>query len=78
MTEEVKKTKIKVICPGCDKPFSTNIGWVAEKGSVLTCRKCATGVKVEIPDTASVIEAIELLKFVGVNVVETAPTDLVS
>lgn len=68
MKNEVKTTKISVICNGCGKAFTTNIGWAMKKKGDLICSKCAKKNQVEVTDDIDVDAAIEVLKGYGLMI----------
>ncbi|MCK9416540.1 hypothetical protein M0Q97_07785 [Candidatus Dojkabacteria bacterium] len=68
MTEELKKTKITLICNSCGKPFNTNIGWALKTGKNLVCRKCSNSDKIVIPDDANLEQVLEIFRQSGLKV----------
>lgn len=68
MKEELKKTKITLICNSCGKPFNTNVGWVLKAGKNLVCRKCSNSDKIIIPDDANLEQVLEIFRQSGLKV----------
>jgi len=68
MKDEVKNTKINVVCNSCGKVFTTNIGWAMKRKGNLVCSKCSKNNNIEITDGIDVEKAIEILKGYGLKI----------
>jgi len=68
MTDEVKKTKINIICNGCGKVFTTNIDWAMKRKDKLICSKCSNKKEVDINEDIDVKTAIDILKGFGLKI----------
>jgi len=68
MKDEVKNTKINVVCNDCGKVFTTNIGWAMKRKGDLVCSKCARKNQIIVTDDIDVETAIEILKGYGLKI----------